>query len=136
MREIKFRAWNNKEKKLWPADLIKRNSIFALSSSLPVKDFLVLPTSEHITLEQYTGLKDKNGKEIFERDHLKCNHFIDAYGKTHHLTHAVYWNKDQFCWKVKDKSGEVDIALWVYVKNAEDIEVIGNTHENPELLEN
>jgi len=58
MREIKFRAWNKIEETL-----------------KPIQDYLIffdngqmLPTQDYYIIEQYTGLKDKNGKEIYEGD--------------------------------------------------------------------
>ena len=68
------------------------------------------------TVGQYTGLKDRNGKEIYEGDIVRhINGFIDEvkyrYGGFH----------------------PIDKILWEVQKNL--VEVIGNIHDNPELLE-
>ncbi len=71
------------------------------------------------TLEQCTGLKDKKGKLIYEGDILK-----DKYG----ALHPISWNVKGFY--------EADTFAVAGFYNAiqEDMEVIGNIHENPELL--
>lgn len=74
------------------------------------------------TVGQYTGLTDKNGKKIFEGDILK---FSDC------GIYPVWWDADFFtfgsCW-----FSDFD-PLYKYDRNK--IEVIGNIHDNPELLE-
>ncbi|EGI1283585.1 TPA_asm: hypothetical protein GF120_05100 [Listeria monocytogenes] len=79
------------------------------------------------TVGQFTGLKDKNGKKIFEGDIVE----IDVHD---HLDGNVIKGKVIFlegAWLVTD-SGSFAISLWSEIN---EIEVIGNIHENPELLE-
>lgn len=79
------------------------------------------------TVGQFTGLKDKNGKKIFEGDIVE----IDVHD---HLDWNVIKGKVIFlegAWLVTD-SGSFAISLWSEIN---EIEVIGNIHENPELLE-
>ncbi|EIU5758754.1 TPA: hypothetical protein LTU78_002748 [Listeria monocytogenes] len=82
------------------------------------------------TIGQYTGLKDKNGKKIFEGDIVEIIE-IDAFGN-------LDWNRlkgkvmfSEGAWLVTD-SGSFAIPLWSEIN---EIKVIGNIHENPELLE-
>jgi len=70
--------------------------------------------------EQYTGLKDKNGTEIYEGDIVK---------QFNGLTAECKWDS-QFAGFVYDKEGMVDVE-----SSHNCVEVIGNIYENPELLE-
>lgn len=80
------------------------------------------------TLEQYTELKDKNGKKIFEGDIVACNQ-SGSYG----ISVIIY---DNSAFYVMPLNGNIlERTLWDYWYNDWDIEVIGNIHDNPELLE-
>ena len=108
MREIKFRAWNN-EGKRWSTDwsLSEYTKILYLVEANYPYDNLIF--------EQFTGLLDKNGKEIFEGDILK-----DKYG----TIGLCSWEPS--CWNFINTSGCLESGSpW---------EIIGNIHENPELL--
>ena len=115
-RIIKFRAWNKEENKMWSFDVMDRNKIFALDSNLPHKDFLVIPDGSHIELMQFTGLTDKNGKEIYDGDVVKYREGV----------YKVDWFENGF-YLFRDVRAKFDI-WWV------ETEVIGNIYENPELL--
>ena len=83
------------------------------------------------TVGQFTGLTDKNGKKIFEGDVL-CRDNVNGY-----VLYSTEFCKFVFCWKKYDKyrpdhfkeCGLTDYARF------HDLEVIGNIHDNPELLE-
>ncbi|EAC7667821.1 hypothetical protein GU68_05175 [Listeria monocytogenes] len=82
------------------------------------------------TVSQFTGLTDENGKKIFEGDIVEIIE-IDAFGN-------LDWNRlkgkvmfSEGAWLVTD-SGSFAIPLWSEIN---EIKVIGNIHENPELLE-
>ena len=66
MRKIKFRAWNNVLNKMYSwNEFLDTN----------MKQTFIAPESTAMILMQYTGLKDKNGKEIYEGDIVKAKFF-------------------------------------------------------------
>lgn len=111
MREIKFRVWD-KERRM----LIN----FSLSDYCDRDLQWLRKNLAGASIMQYTGLKDKNGKEIYEGDVLKGGAMI-----ARNLFH--------------NNLGVVDLPLqeqWVGITtDLEQEEVIGNIYENPELLE-
>ena len=80
------------------------------------------------TVGQYTGLKDKNGKRIFEGDVAKV-----LQGKDKDIAYVGFENG---AFMLYPKTGNIyERTLWSYWYNDWDVEVIGNITDNPELLE-
>ncbi|ECB9394472.1 hypothetical protein AFS60_10660 [Listeria monocytogenes] len=78
------------------------------------------------TIGQYTGLKDKNGKKIFEGDIVNCKFFDRMVGDI-----AGVINFIDCVWAVSDFKNK---RLYQLI-DVDNIEIIGNIHENPELME-
>lgn len=86
------------------------------------------------TVGQYTGLKDKNGTKIFEGDIVQESWYdydepvMDAFG-------IVYYNVGRCCCTVWDEERESIYDLCADGEYHWEVEVVGNIHDNPELLE-
>lgn len=118
-REIKFRAWCTHWKIWGEVDF----DVFLENTDSNQKGILEVTHHGKIILMQYTGFKDKNGKEIYEGDLLawedRCNPIIyqEKYG----------W----FGWDATRYAGVVFPLGQLFV---EEFEVTGNIYENPDLL--
>ena len=121
MRELKFRVWDNTFKEYVRPDYNIIGYVYPLDGTLGVNDL------DDCTIEQYTGLRDKNDKEIYEGDIVE-NTYKDV-GK---VRYEVRWECGRFVMESRKPVNLVQIGMGVYPHSSE---VIGNIHENPELLE-
>ena len=119
-REIKFRAWDKYNNMMFVD--VHTGIDFDDGSHYKFSDFLA--DEDQWEVMQYTGLKDKNGVEIYECDIVKW--------KTTHKRAVRNEHIDFMEW---DNEGACFILMpWVHEPYAAEMEVIGNIHENPELL--
>ena len=130
-RAIKFRAWDEKQKRYFSADEMGEDQLTVMpdgrgfinvhSASTKLSQFL-----PHLEPEQFTGLLDKNGKEIYEGDIVQ--EYMDE--KPRGKPVIVEWKNDLYncgcCVPAFAGTGFINVD--------EDFAVIGNVHENPELL--
>ena len=135
MREIKFRAWHkiNKEYEFFDFSNIYGYEGEVCGVLLPSGDLLNGnsgygdgPININLLIEQYTGLSDKNGKEIYEGDILKM---FPGFGCT--------WKERIATVNYRPASFWVDFGGQSFILDDHDcsFEIIGNIHQTPELLE-
>ena len=132
MRPIKFRVWDIKNKKfIYEYDARPKRLAISFDGKVYHGGYDdVLSTSDYI-IQQYTGLKDKNGKEIYEGDILHYLFDGASYPKEaqdKYLTCVYDSDFGGFCFDDADSS-----YYWAEVRGY--MEVIGNIFETPELLD-
>ena len=114
--KIKFRLWSNKVSKY-----VNDEVLIDATSGVPhirtvIKDKQVLAFTSNYIIEQYIGLKDKNGVEVYENDELAP------------LNAQVVYSDRLACWCGRHKNQEDVTPLYMFV-DKEDLEVIGNIHD-------
>ena len=142
MRKIKFKAWDKKKKEWYkPIHNACNGELFEIflnfkgDYNIRLLDSFFHESHElymgRFVIVQYTGLKDKNGKEIYESDILKfmSKSFLDTEFKENIL--PIWWDEENLCYKVgmKDKNFQPD-------RETDDgqFEIVGNVFEDDYLL--
>ena len=124
MREIKFRAWDFKSEQMFEVDEIRMRGNAYTVSIIGFSDKQWL-TPERTAIMQYTGLLDKNGKEIYEGDIVHYRYYGEY--NTFEENVEVMWIQKtaSFSPFSMGNKSRVDIL---------DVEVIGDVYQNPELI--
>ncbi|RDU22875.1 YopX family protein [Anaerosacchariphilus polymeriproducens] len=115
MREIKYRAFDKASGIMFGIDGFDKKYVWGYKAGVKIK-----VKRNEVILMQYTGLQDKNGKEIREGDIF---HLGDK-----NIKYQVVWNDTGLQGKQIRSSSYTDLQYW-----GNCIEVIGNIYENPEL---
>ena len=141
-REIKFRAWDTLAGKFYKPTYkaydgnlhdisITLNGV-VMERTLDVNASML--NSENYILIQFTGLHDKNGKEIFEGDILKTSNNIVSVFFGKHISYVTMLGKKDTIetngWLVKNAKVHIDVLDESFCNG----EVIGNIYENLEFL--
>ena len=125
MREIKFRAWVKEKKAIFEVVLINYVTkkvtylLERVGHLLSIRD----AKFNDVELMQYTGLKDKNNKEIYDGDII----FL------HGSKYKVIFKTEGARFVLRNNEFELEITF--INNNNKRMEIIGNIYENPELME-
>lgn len=138
---LKFRYFNKHSKKMvYPDNYQNANAIYeCLEQQVCFDENLSILPYNHIgnglVFMQCTGLKDKNGKLIYEGDILFEDWKNEVYPKGRYW--IVKWNKNHanFYIEMVNPSKYANFKEWHLARHDLDYEVIGNIYANPELLE-
>lgn len=135
MREIKFRAWVKED-----GLMVYPNGSTGYCMICNGDGFFVVYQDEEwiknneFVIMQYTGLKDKNGKEIYDGDIVRLQ-------DGHKSFYVVEWHDTHSCWIFRYIDNQKEYYHFEYIernfgrkKGIANTEVIGNIHANPELL--
>ena len=123
----KFRAWHNELGRMMSISDMWFNvdSLGEIGLNDTIMNDYITVSPDEIELMQSTGLKDKNGKEIFEGDILKSNKYITS----------VFYERGAYCVKFcRTTNTTVTMNVISFIEKYK-TKVIGNIYENPELLE-
>lgn len=140
MREIKFRAFDKKDNEMFYSSMYQDKTSMACG----LGNFLSECSDIEDTLMQYTGLKDKNGVEIYEGDVVKWGHLPNRSECSHRVAKVEMFPSLQFnilhyidSKTLEKKKGNKHIfgfSNFIYKDTHNSLEVIGNIYENQELL--
>lgn len=120
MREIKFRAWDKNKKEMidvYSLDFLEGGNLTGIGTNFDGSDGKII---QDVEIMQYTGLKDKNSKEIYEGDILICKTYQDS----EEILEVEFKNNGWF------PINEMKMTPYRIVNVFVEYKIIGNIYEN------
>lgn len=129
-----YKLWDKENKEFLEDDWETEYAVLANGTVIEIYDNgfgegYSVRNLDNIEVLQFTGLKDKNGKEIYEGDIIRLKHHID---KRINVVGKVVFLSEQASFGIIDDLGQ---EYPLFRNTTEQIEIIGNVYENFELLE-
>lgn len=120
MREIKFRVWDISKNEMYQVVTMEFNKA---TGEISFKEYPIM---------QYTGLLDKNYKEIYEGDIVRAKGHADIWNDNKYFDHSgvIEWIDVDACFAVQTGHKEI----FTIGRFDDGVKIIGNIYENPELL--
>ena len=127
----KYRAWDKRFSEFVEDFFVSEDGkIYKKSTDTGYGIAISKETSDKVILMQSTGLKDKNGKDIFEGDILACKTDDEV------INLNIFWDEEHALFMFESKKyNEQEPLAELVENNTYPFEIIGNIYENPELLE-
>ncbi|SRR6266568_4072304 len=132
MREIKYMAWHKAEKKIYHVAMLYPDAHMVM---LQIGDTIFSASLDEIELMQYTGLKDRSGKEVYEGNIVKFTNHLNRQELLRQCKWDTKYPSFVFC-HIDEQSNE-DIGGWRFLHYLEEtkgtMEIIGNIYEKPKV---
>lgn len=133
----KLKAWNKATKKMYEVikiDFYNEKVGYLFADPITQGEAIGYFKFSDIDLMEYTGLKDKNGKEIYEGDICRWRDLETFNDEILEDIFVVVWNDEKLAWYTQNEDGNFGYDLYEYTDDR-DLGVIGNIYENIDLLE-
>ena len=131
MREIKFRAWNKEHGEMVYSTnnfLYEKREFYPFCFEVGFSHY----PEENWEIMQFTGLLDKNGKEIYEGDIVKYEALTRFHDDCDHEREVVKYDEKKSGFSPMIWQKVVEDGFYNY--EIENLEIIGNIHQTPELI--
>ena len=128
MRELKFRAWDNLEKRMRKVVSLHWRDGKLVSAKLE-GDNEPIPIEGRLEIEQFTGLVARD-KEIWQNDIVEVTSTYHDFGLG-----VMFWNDNDLRFGVKLNENPIPSAMYEIDAGRDEIKFVSNIHKNPKLLE-